>query len=130
MTDEQRAEIIAYRMSRAHQALAEATLLSKNELFNTAINRVYYSCFYAVSALLLQQKIEVRTHAGVKKLFGLHFVKAGHVSAGHAHFYAEIFSKRQTGDYEDCISFELGDVAPRLKWAAEFITEIEKLLSR
>lgn len=34
--------------------IAEIEVLIENKLWNTAINRMYYACFYAVGALLLK----------------------------------------------------------------------------
>jgi uncharacterized protein (UPF0332 family) len=45
--------------------------------WNTAINRMYYACFYAVSALLTKYDIEVNSHNGLRQKFGEHYVKTG-----------------------------------------------------
>jgi uncharacterized protein (UPF0332 family) len=45
-------ELVLYRINRAKKTLEEATLLIDNKMFNTSVNRIYYSCFYAVTALL------------------------------------------------------------------------------
>ena len=49
MTDEEKA-LIAYRMERAQQAIIEAKTLFDAGLLNAYVNRLYYACFYAVSA--------------------------------------------------------------------------------
>ena len=77
MNNAQRAELVAYKMSRAKETLAEVEVLIKNKLLHTAVNRLYYACFYAVSALLVNDEIKARKHAGVKQMFGLHFVSTG-----------------------------------------------------
>ena len=46
------AELVRYRLARSHESLAEARLLLTHDQVRTAVNRVYYACFYAVSALL------------------------------------------------------------------------------
>ena len=51
MTDETRT-LIAYRLQRARESLDEATLLLEKDHVNTFVNRVYYACFYSVTALL------------------------------------------------------------------------------
>ena len=50
------AELARYRLTRARESLAEARLLLDNDHVRTAVNRVYYACFYAVSALLLAEE--------------------------------------------------------------------------
>jgi hypothetical protein len=50
MTQDER--LVRYRMRRANEAIAEAELLAGSGHWNTSVNRLYYACFYAASALL------------------------------------------------------------------------------
>lgn len=77
MNDDQKQELINYRFKKAKETLLEIDLHVENELWNTAINRLYYACYYAVNALLLSKDIKAQTHAGVRQMFGLHFIKTG-----------------------------------------------------
>jgi hypothetical protein len=52
MTSEKQA-LVTYRLERARQSLEEAMLLLEAGHANAYVNRLYYACFYAVSALLL-----------------------------------------------------------------------------
>lgn len=54
MTKEERA-LIEYRMERARETLGEARIMFDAGRINTYVNRLYYACFYAVSALLLMR---------------------------------------------------------------------------
>lgn len=45
-------EIIRYREERCFETLAEAKILMASGKFSGTINRIYYACFYIVSALL------------------------------------------------------------------------------
>ncbi|MCD8387559.1 MAG: hypothetical protein LUD17_11825 [Bacteroidales bacterium] len=38
---------------------------------------MYYACFYAAIALLLSRGIETKSHEGVQRMLGLHFIKPG-----------------------------------------------------
>jgi uncharacterized protein (UPF0332 family) len=128
MNDQERKELVQYRINRAKDTLSEVNIHVENELWNTAVNRLYYACYYAVSALLLQHKIQAQTHAGVRQMFGLHFVKKGLISRDLAKFYTEIFDKRQTSDYEDYLELNRDEVVTLLPLAEQLIEEIEKLL--
>lgn len=77
MTDSERRELVNYSLSKAKSTLEEVNLHISNELWGTAINRLYYACYYAVSALLINHKIKVQTHAGVRRKFGLYFIREG-----------------------------------------------------
>jgi enterochelin esterase family protein len=41
----------------------------ENNKWNTAVNRLYYACFYAVIALLLKNDIETQSHNGARTKF-------------------------------------------------------------
>ena len=46
-------DLIDYRLSRSLDTYVDAQILAENERWNSAINRLYYAVYYAVSALLL-----------------------------------------------------------------------------
>lgn len=53
MTPQQRFDVVVYRMESAKRLLVEIESHIDDGYYNTAINRMYYACFYAVSALLI-----------------------------------------------------------------------------
>ena len=71
MTPETRI-LVQYRLARAREALAEASLLLDSGHANTGVNRLYYAYFYAVSALLLTQGLTATSHSGLRTLFHQH----------------------------------------------------------
>ena len=50
MTEQQRKELVTFRINKALDTLHEIEIHFQNELWGTAVNRLYYACFYAVSA--------------------------------------------------------------------------------
>ncbi|MCK4920674.1 MAG: HEPN domain-containing protein [Bacteroidales bacterium] len=64
MTIKNQDDYIKYRFHRSEEAFEEALILADKKRWNTVINRLYYSCFYAVIALLLKNNIETQTHDG------------------------------------------------------------------
>ena len=62
----QKDDLIQYRINKAQITLQEAKSLADNGYWNGAVNRLYYSCFYAVIALLAERDISARTHNGVR----------------------------------------------------------------
>jgi len=130
MTENEREELINYRMSRVDETLEEVDFLVENGLYNTAVNRLYYACFYAVTSLLVKNGIESHRHAGVRQMFGLHFVKKGLIDTELAKFYTDLYDKRQTSDYDDFIDFSKEDALSLIPTAKELISEIRKLLEK
>ncbi len=129
MNQQENVDYVKYRMTRAKETLKEVEFLVENKLFYTAVNRLYYACFYAVSALLIQNEIKAKKHAGVKQMFGLHFVLTGKIDIASGEFYTYIFEKRQKSDYEDLISFNEAEVKELILPAQKLIKSIEHLLT-
>ena len=128
MTSIERKELATYRINKSKETFAEIHLLIENGLWNTAVNRLYYACYYAVIALLIDRKIETLTHAGARQMFGLHFIKNGIIEKDIGKFYSRIFDLRQTGDYEDFIDFSEEQVIDLLEPAEKLISRVESLL--
>jgi uncharacterized protein (UPF0332 family) len=65
-------DYIKYRISKCKEALADAKLLSEQARWNASINRLYYSCYYIVSAphhgerFHLAYKIQNKPKSGVR----------------------------------------------------------------
>lgn len=130
MKDQDKTELVKYRLTRARETYNEVSILVKNELWNTAVNRLYYSCFYAVIALLADQEIEAQSHSGVRQMFGLHFIKTGKIDPETGRFLARLFDLRQTGDYDDFIDFDKEKVMELLEPANNLISTIEHVLGK
>ncbi|MFA5819933.1 MAG: HEPN domain-containing protein [Bacteroidales bacterium] len=83
MIIENQEDYIRYRFNRAEESFDDALILIENKKWNTSVNRLYYSCFYAVIALLLKNEIETHTHDGARIKFSNEFIKTGFNLSGH-----------------------------------------------
>lgn len=130
MKPEERNDYAKYRMEKSRETLEVAALLVQNGKWNSAVNRLYYAAYYAVSGLLVKSGIESKTHAGVKTQFLLHFVKTGKIDMSLGKLYADLFDWRQKGDYGDFFDFTEEDVVPLLTPTKELIDAIFVEISR
>ena len=121
--------MVAVRLQRAKETLDEVKGNLTMGFWRIAANRLYYSCYYAVSALLIKNDFTTHTHAGVINQFGLHFVTKGLVSKEQGKFFKKLFNLRQKGDYDVWFEICEEDIKPFLKPAEEFITNIEALIN-
>ncbi|MDR2064921.1 MAG: HEPN domain-containing protein [Prevotellaceae bacterium] len=128
LTEEERKIVVRFRLDKSKKTFTEVSILIDNAFWQTAANRLYYACYYAVSALLVENGIETQTHNGVINQLGLHFVRKGLLSAENGKFYKQIFELRQTGDYSDWINIEEDDIKPLIEKAKNFIHTIEQLI--
>lgn len=125
LTDDDRRALIAYRLEMADEALQNAVDSLEKEHFHGAINRIYYACFYTVSALLTLGGHEFSSHHGAKTLFGQHYIATGKLSRKQGAFYGQIFNARNEGDYEAFVYYTHEIVAEYLDEASEFIRVVK-----
>ena len=121
-------ELVKYRLSRALETYDESLLLAKDNHWNTVANRLYYTCFYLISALLLQKGLNLSSHNGVKTEFHKTFVKTNLVSKEAGKLYGRLFNLRQEGDYLDFKRLQKEDVHPFMADVKLFISELEIIL--
>ena len=128
LTEEQRRDIVRYRMENARKMLEEVKSHRSNGFYNTAVNRMYYACYYAATAMLISMGIEVKSHDGVRLNLGRHIVLEGRLSPELGRFYSRLFSKRSTGDYDDFINHTLTTVDDLLPQACLFVNTLGEQL--
>ena len=128
LSEENVRALVSYRLSRAKETLAEIPHLKDMGYLNTAVNRLYYACYYAVVALLIKNHIQASTHAGVKQKLGLHFVSKGLITRESNRSFSLLFERRHSSDYDDFAYATIEEVDELLPKAESFISEIERLL--
>lgn len=126
--NERSKDLVLYRMARAEETLEDARILARAERWNACVNRLYYACFYAVSALLVRDGLSSSKHAGIRGPFNRNYVKTGKIPKHLARIYNDLFERRQEGDYIDFVSFGESQVVPWISKAEELISYISNLV--
>ena len=121
-------ETLTFRLSKSEAVLNEAKSLINNKQWEGAVNRLYYSAFHALSALMLHRNIRIKAHTGAKAMFELHVIKTGEVDTKWSKFYTKLFENRNDSDYEDFAIFTEEDVLPLVPQTEEFIDVIKRLI--
>lgn len=128
LQDQDRISIVRYRMENAHRTLDEVQSHINNGFYNTAMSRMYYACYYAASAILVANKINTKSHDGVKQMFSLHFIKTGLIPKKFSRFYSNLFLKRITGDYEDLFNHDCAICEEYYPTAKDFVATVGQLV--
>lgn len=128
LTPQTQSDLINYRIDRAFETLEAANFLASGEYFNLAVERLYYACFYAASALMLANNLSAATHAGIKVLLNINFIKKGLLEPEYGSIYQSLFEKRQSGDYEDFVYCDRKMFDYFYPQANEFVEKIKSML--
>ncbi|MBW1855889.1 MAG: HEPN domain-containing protein [Deltaproteobacteria bacterium] len=121
-------DLVRYRITKARETIEDARILANANRWNPCVNRLYYACFYAVSALLIQHDLSSARHTGIRSLFNQHFVKTEKVSKKFAQIYNDLFERRQESDYMDFIHFEEKQVSPWIGNVEQFVENVAVLI--
>lgn len=119
---------IEAEIDRAGQSLRAAELLCENGLYSDSLSRSYYAILHAARAALLSQAVRVNSHEAVKRLFGMHLVKPGLLSAELGDSIRREQDDRFLVDYD--VTFEPGpeQTEERVREARNFLRSIEDFL--
>ncbi|MPR35139.1 HEPN domain-containing protein [Salmonirosea aquatica] len=125
MKEDEKQAYVLYRLESAHKALAAAKACADIGLWNSAMNRLYYAVYYAVSALLFINDIQAKTHSATKSQFAQYFVKTGIFDQKYSRLLAILYDGRQKGDYEDFFEADKETIQIYSVSAKEMIEAIE-----
>lgn len=126
MKPEERKEYAKHRLANAYNTYEAAKILAEKGFWNSAVNRLYYSLYSAVNALLVYNEIKTHSHSGLRGQFSLHFVKTKKFDVKYGKLLAELYDWRQKGDYENIFDFDAETVMPLFDPVLELIKRIEQ----
>jgi len=69
MKPEDNRSLISYRIDRSRESLKASKIMLENDMPSFAMNRIYYSMFYAVQALLVLRGVSFSKHGQIKGYF-------------------------------------------------------------
>lgn len=121
-------ELIAYRIKRAKEVLQEAEVMAGMNHWETCINRLYYACFYAVTALLEKHDLSSSKHTGVRSLFNSRFIVTNTIPKDYGRLYNLLFKYRQQSDYEDFFKIDEDIVKQWIDETKDFVDLVHNSL--
>jgi uncharacterized protein (UPF0332 family) len=123
-------EYVRNRVTRSQETFEDAKLTFEKGHLHSAVNRLYYACYYIVTALLFTEGLSSTKHSGVRSLFDRHWIKTKRLPVDLSRFYRDLFNHRQQADYADRIAFSRDDVDAWFQQAAGFIERISGEIDR
>ncbi len=118
-------ELCLYRLSQADEAVSEALLLQEAGHHRGAVNRAYYAMFYAIQALVVQNKVRVSKHSGVISYFDREFIKPGIFDKKFSKWLHRLFDLRQDADYGDLFEPSEDQCRQAVEQANQFVIQIK-----
>lgn len=129
LSNEERRIMVELELERTDRIMQQLPILISQQYWDTTANRMYYAAFHAVSALLIHNAIQVRTHKGSIIVFNKEFVRTGVFSVEEGKLYAQLEGLRERGDYNCFIDASEQEVVPLVEPLKEFIDKIKGLIA-
>jgi uncharacterized protein len=130
MIDEHTKVLIEHRLEKSEDALRAAQYMLEQGLLIFSMNRIYYSMYYAVQALLALKGKSFSKHGQVKGYFNREFVKSGRLPKEMGRLYNKAFEYRQKFDYVDFIVPEEPMIEEYIKKANDFCEQLRKFIAK
>jgi uncharacterized protein (UPF0332 family) len=92
-------DYVAEELRHAQKALSDAAVLRDSGTDAATVNRLYYACFHAASAVLYAKGHSSTTHRGVLSLSDQHVVQTGEVNGDDGRFLNQMGDYRDQADY-------------------------------
>lgn len=129
LSKENRIVIIDNNIQKSYQAINDAEILLKNEGFSGALNRIYYSIFYILSALAIKFNYKTSKHTQLIGWFNKNFVKNHKVERKIGKLVQKAFDQRMEGDYDVLSEFCFDETKEALADAKEIIRVVRDIIN-
>ena len=128
LNDEERNTMVGFQMEKANRFLQQAEMVRDLQQWDLAANRYYYACFHAVQALFIHNGLASKTHTGMLRQFGLHFIKTGIIEDRLGGFLTRMEQLREKGDYNCIFSINEDELSTIVEPAHELVKVITNLI--
>ncbi len=106
MTPDQRKIAVELLLEKSARNMEQAVRNADLDYWDLVANRLYYSVFHAVTALMLADGIKTSTHKGTSSQFGQHYVLTGQFPREDGILYSRLQTMREKADYQNTFTIE------------------------
>jgi len=126
-TEEAKREAARLWMEKADDAFRTAK--RERELSPTSsLNRAYYACFYAATAVLISEGRQFVKHAGVRSALHKYLIHPGRLPKELGDAYDNLMNVRQQADYEAVVSWTPEQATEAIEAAERIVAALRILL--
>lgn len=99
LSENERSIIVSRELEKSERTFEDVLFCAKEGKWETAANRLYYSVFHAMSALLVRDGHQVKSHRGIIAMFGEHYVRTEIFSKKDGSLLSDLVIMRDNADY-------------------------------
>lgn len=129
LKEEDRRILVQLELEKADNTLSQVAVLQREGYWDTMANRIYYSLFHAVSALLINDQREVGSHKGAAIRFHQYYVKTGVFTEEEGSFYSQMETLREKSDYNCFFNVTEADIVSKVVPTSSFIEKVKQYIA-
>ena len=129
LTENERQIIVGMELEKAQKTYEDFEIMQREERWSSAANRLYYALFHAISALLIHDGHNVKSHRGVQALFGLHYVRTGIFTSDDGRVLTDLMIMRDNADYNCFYEAAKQNVMPNIEPTRLLIEKIRHYIA-
>ena len=129
LSENERSIIVNREIEKAEKTFDDVLFCVRANKWETAANRLYYALFHAMSALLVSDGHQVKTHRGVLALFGEHYVRTGIFSKKDGALLSDLVIMRDNADYNCFFEADEEKLKPYLEPTRLLIEKIKQYIA-
>lgn len=122
------ADEIAANLERAERSIQAARQLAVGGFYDFAASRSYYAAFYAATATLLSEGLELTKHSAVIASIHQRFVRTGKLDNEQGKALNWLFELRSVGDYGGTAHVSREEVDQAIAAAEKFLEAVKPFL--
>ena len=127
MPDRQK-ELSDYRLQQSEESLTVAKTCISNEFYKDAINRSYYSVFYAIKAVLALGTVDFKRHKDVVAHFNKEYVATEKFPRELGRKIGSLKQIREESDYDDFYIASKEEAEDQIKTAELVLQSVKAYL--
>ncbi len=128
MIEKDKQILINHRIRQAQEALVEISVLIENKFLGLAVNRIYYSIFYAISAVSIKDGFTTSKHKKLLGWFNKNYISNGILPREFGKMIYAAYENREKSDYDFLFEITKEEIKKYFELAKEFVSEIKRLL--
>jgi len=121
-------DIVAYRIKTSRETLNEIEIHLQNGFLATAMNRLYYSGFYIISALALLDNFPTSKHKQLIGWFNKEYLKTGKINPEKGKILRKAYERRQSSDYHDFVTLTKSQIEEYYSKMKDFVNVVEEVI--
>ena len=129
LKEEDRHILVELELEKADKTFRQVEVLQREGYWDTMANRLYYSLFHAVSALLINDQREVGSHKGAAIRFHQYYVRTGVFTDEEGSFYSQMETLREKSDYNCFFNVTEADIASKVAPTSSFIEKVKQYIA-